>query len=309
MENQALGLADRLDLAVTAKKVRLSWPWEHLAGRMPFAALGRISRKSDSIAPPWPRLVIGCGRQSIPVVIAIKKASGGATIVVQCQHPRVDIRDFDLVVPPEHDGLTGTNVFPILGSPNRITPTRLAEARARFADRFAALRKPVLTVLVGGKSSAYAFGANEADALGHALRALSAKFGLIVMTSRRTGAGNTARIAGALEGSDVYFWNGEGENPYFGALGWADAFLVTADSVNLACEAGATGKPIHIFALPGGSNKFRQFHTSLEVKGIARPFAGEIQQWNYAPLDETGRAAARIRSLLDVSMSAPDIKG
>jgi uncharacterized protein len=308
MENQALGLAERLDLPVTTKKVRLGWPWSVMAGRMPFSALGHTESDSDSFSPPWPRLVIGCGRQSIPMVIAIKKASGGATIVVQCQHPRLDIRKFDLVVPPEHDGLVGENVFPILGSPNRITPVRLAEARSRFSDRFGSLRKPVLTVLIGGKSSAYRLGPHEADALGSALRALSTKFGLIVMTSRRTGPENIARIASALEGSDAYFWNGEGENPYFGALAWADAFLVTADSVNLACEAAATGKPIHIFALPGGSDKFRQFHSSLEAKGITRPFAGDIQQWNYAALDETGRAASRIRTLLDLSMSAPDAR-
>ncbi len=118
-----------------------------------------------------------------------------------------------------------------------------------------------------------------------------------------------ARLAAALEGTGAFLWSGDGENPYLGALGWADAFLVTADSVNMACEAAGTGKPVHIFPLPGGSEKFRKFHDSLTSRGISRPFTGTIESWQYEPLDETGRAAKRIETLLDVSATAPDMKG
>jgi hypothetical protein len=308
MENQALGLAERVGLPVVAKRVKLSRPWSSLAPHLPVSPFGRTIAGCDSLDPPWPRLVIGCGRQSIPFVLAIKKASGGATFTVQCQHPRLNPARFDLVVPPEHDNLIGPNVFPILGSPNRITQGRLAEARARFAPLFSPVRGPRLGVLIGGKNDVYDFGPAEADALAHALVALSGSFGLMVTPSRRTGEENTARIASALEGREAYFWRGDGENPYLGVLAWADAFLVTADSVNMACEAAATGKPIHIFALPGESRKFTAFHSAMRRRGIARPFHGTIEQWDYAPLDETGRAAAHIRALLDLSTPAPDIK-
>jgi len=308
MENQALGLAERLALPVAVKRVKLRPFWRRFAPRLPVSPFGVATADSSPLAPPWPRLVIGCGRQSIPFVLAIKRASGGRAIVVQTQRPRIAPAKFDLIIPPEHDGLIGSNVFPILGSPNRITPATLAEARTTFANLFESLRPPRLTVLIGGASGAYRFGANEIDSLTAALKALAHDFGLIVLTSRRTGAENAARIAAALDGSGAYLWHGEGENPYQGALAWADAFLVTADSVNMACEAAATGKPIHIFPLEGGSKKFRMFHASLEQRGIARPFAGKIAQWSYTPLDETGRAATRIQQLLDVSATAPDMK-
>lgn len=308
MENQALGLAERLALPIEIKRVRLAAFWRWFAPRLPVSPLGRATADSTPLGPPWPRLVIGCGRQSIPFVLAIKRATGGRTIAVQTQNPRVDPSRFDLVIPPEHDGLTGPNVFPILGSPNRIAPARLSQARAIFAPAFEALRSPRLTVLIGGQSSAYQFAAAEIDSLTTALRTLSHDFGLIVLTSRRTGAENAARIAACLNGSGAYVWGGGGENPYLGALAWADAFLVTSDSVNMACEAAATGKPVHIFPLPGGSKKFRMFHDSLAQRGITRPFSGKIAQWSYAPLDETGRAAMRIQELLDVSATAPDMK-
>jgi hypothetical protein len=308
MENQALGLAERLGFPIVAKRIRLSWPWNQLAPFHWGSPFSRLAAGSDPIAPPWPRIAIGVGRESIPVMTAIRRASGGRTLLVQCQDPRVPLARFDLVIPPEHDAVSGDNVFPILGSPNRITPRKLADARAQFADRFQPLRTPRLAVLIGGKSKAYRFDSTATTNLTNALVELSKTMGLMVTVSRRTGEENVARIAAALKDSRAYFWNGEGENPYLGVLGWADAFLVTADSVNMACDAAVTGKPVHIFPLPGGSAKFDRFHQMLMARGISRPFKGRIEQWDYAPLDETGRAAKRIAELLDVCAKPTDMK-
>jgi mitochondrial fission protein ELM1 len=309
MENQALGLAERLALPIAVKRVKLRSPWRWLAPRAPVSPFGRAEAGSSPMKPPWPRLVIGCGRQSIPFVRAIKRASGGRTLTVQCQHPRIDPAHFDLVIPPEHDGLSGSNVFPILGSANRITAERLADARAQFATRFEPLGAPRLGVLVGGPSRSYSFGTAEADQLARALADLATSHSLMLTTSRRTSRDTVAKIAERLAGTGADLFFGEGENPYPGILAWSDAFLVTADSVNLACEAAAPGKPVHIFPLPGGSGKFRRFHQGLERRGIARPFSGRIEQWSYAPLDETGRAAAHIQALLDEQAAASDITG
>jgi len=308
MENQALGLAERLGLPIAVKRVRLRWPWDRLASHMPVSPFGLASPGSDKVEPPWPRVAIGCGRQSIPFMRAIKKASP-QTITVQCQHPRVSPRLFDLVVPPEHDGLTGANVLPLTGSPNRVSPAALEEARAHFAAQFEKLRAPRIGVLLGGKNRVYRFGRADAEALAHSLSELAKDASLMVTASRRTGAENIAIIGKALEGTGATIWSGEGENPYLGILAFADAFIVTADSVNMACEAAATGKPVHIFALPGGSAKFHSFHESLAKRGIARPFTGRIEHWTYPKLDETGRAAAAVLGLLDVSRKPADIKG
>ena len=308
MENQALGLAERLGFPIIAKRVRLAWPWNKLAPFHPGSPFSRLAAGSDPIAPPWPRLAMGVGRGSIPLMLAIKKASGGRTLIVQCQDPRVALAPFDLIIPPEHDGVSGPNVFPILGSPNRITPQKLASARAQFAHRFQSLHTPRLAVLIGGKNKAYRFDSIAIANLTNTLVELSKTMGLMVTVSRRTGEENVARIAAALEGGGAYFWNGEGENPYLGVMAWADAFLVTADSVNMTCDAAVTGKPVHIFPLPGGSAKFDRFHQTLMARGISRPFKGRIEQWDYAPLDETGRAAKRIAELLDVCAKPTDMK-
>jgi len=79
--------------------------------------------------------------------------------------------------------------------------------------------------------------------------------------------------------------------------------LVTADSVSMVSEAAATGKPIHIVDLEGGSQKFARFHGAFRDAGISRPFAGTIERWRYAPPDDTERAAAEIRRRLTTRLA------
>jgi len=87
-----------------------------------------------------------------------------------------------------------------------------------------------------------------------------------------------------------------GENPYFAFLDAADHILVTEDSVNMAAEAGVTGKPVHILAMDRlrAGGKFAHFHQALRDQGVTRPFDGHLPQWSYVPLDETGRAAEKV---------------
>ncbi len=94
------------------------------------------------------------------------------------------------------------------------------------------------------------------------------------------------------------FYEGEGVNPYFAMLGSADHIFVTADSVNMATEAAATGKPVHILAVDGAAGKLDGFHRSLQRRGCARPFAGKLESWNYPPLVETDRLALAILAAL-----------
>jgi mitochondrial fission protein ELM1 len=63
-------------------------------------------------------------------------------------------------------------------------------------------------------------------------------------------------------------------------------------------EAAATGMPVHIIELDGGDAKFARFHQTMRDAGITRPFAGRIESWRYAPLDDTARAGAALRALV-----------
>jgi hypothetical protein len=310
MENQCLGLAERLSFPVRVFRTQLKKPWRWLAPHSFGSPFRHTTAASDRLTAPWPRLLIGCGRQSIPFSRAVKRASGGGTVTVQCQDPRTAPANFDLVIPAEHDQISGPNVFPIVGSPNRITPAQLVEARVQFAPIFEPLRSPRVAVLIGGASRTHgSLDVAAAERLGAMLAQITRDHRVMVSTSRRTSPEAAATLRKFLANMGAFVWDGSGDNPYLGMLAWADAFVVTADSVNMICEAAATGKPIHVFALPGGRHKAGLFQKSLAQRGITRPFGGEIAQWSYTPLDETGRAVERIKALLDLGLPTSDMQG
>jgi mitochondrial fission protein ELM1 len=66
----------------------------------------------------------------------------------------------------------------------------------------------------------------------------------------------------------------------------------------MVSEAAATGKPVHVIELAGGDRKFARFHETMRAAGVTRPFRGEIEDWSYAPFDDTARAGAALRELV-----------
>lgn len=308
MESQCLGLAAALGLTPEIKRIAPRAPWKFLPPRLwpwPLLAPGP---DGDRLAPPWPDLLIATGRQTVAPSIAIRRASGGATVTVQIQHPRVAPARFDVVIAPQHDGLGGPNVVTTLGALHGVTAARLGDAAAAFAERYAALPRPLVAVLIGGANRQYRMPPACADRLGALLAeaAKAAGAGLIVTPSRRTGADNLRRIAAHLEGVPADIWDGTGDNPYFAMLGLADAIVVTGDSVNMVTEAAATGKPVHVFQLDGHAAKFQAFHRAMERSGATRPFTGRFESWSYTPPDDMAKAVAAVRARLGQSAaSAP----
>lgn len=307
IEAQALGLAEALGTHLTVKRLRARKPWVWLPPRMWLKPLACVDvRQGGPLAPPWPRLVISSGRRAAAVSAAVRAAArsaGTQTFAIHIQRPYLPLDRFDLVVAPRHDRLTGPNVLATLGALGRVTPARLAAAADDLAPEthaaIAALPRPFIAVAVGGSSRVFRFGTDEAEALAQRLRQAQAETGgsLLVTVSRRTGPPVVELLRRAFADLPGRFHDGSGaENPYVAFLGLADAVVVTGDSVNMACEAAATGKPLHVFSLPGGSAKFDRFHGDLQKAGIARPFAGEIEYWSYEPLVETSRIAREIQA-------------
>ena len=302
IEAQALGLAEAVALAapsggeVTVKRIRWRPGLQRLPTRLVPAPRLLLASGSDRLAPPWPDVWVGCGRASIPASIAVRRWSRGATFVVQVQDPLRPARLFDLVVPPTHDRLAGPGVFPILGAPHRAAPARLAAERARFSERLDALPRPLVAVLVGGRSKAFDLPSEHAAALADAVEAvLDAEGGAALVTfSRRTPGAAATLIRARLAGRPGWIWDGEGENPYFAFLAAADRFLVTADSITMTAEAASTGRPVQIVPVQGRQARKDRFHADLLARGAARPWRGAPEHWTYAPLRETDRAAAEV---------------
>jgi len=301
IEAQAIGLAEaiarRAPISLTTKRVHLRTPWRWLPAGMVPAPRQAMALDSDPIEPPWPDIFIGCGRASIPFALGVRDWSNGRTFVVQLQDPRMNPREFDVVIPPMHDGLEGPNVLPIVGACNRITQERMERAVSEYKSaNLEDLPSPRFAVLIGGKSKRQDISAARARAISDSLAAVQRETGgtLMATLSRRTSHAARLQFRTWLAPHCAVFYEDEGANPYPAMLGVADHVFVTADSVNMATEASATGKPVHILAVDGQLGKLARFHQSLARRGCARPFNGKLETWSYPPLLETDRAAAAV---------------
>ena len=288
-ESQVIGIAEALGLTPEVKRVSPFPPFKWLAPWGPAAP-------TDAVAPPWPDLLIASGRQSIPYARMIRKKSGGRTFTVVLQDPRVDPANFDFVWAPTHDRLEGPNVLSTPLSPHRLTRRRLAEEAELFAPQVAHLPRPRVAVLIGGSNAVYRLTEEITARLATGLAAIADIYGagLMVTPSRRTGEAQTQILREALKDKSALVWDGTGANPYFGFLGLADAVIVTCDSVNMVGEAAFTGKPVYAVELEGGSPKFRRFLDAIYESGAVRPFVGQLESWEYEPLNATDDVAKAI---------------
>jgi len=301
IENQALGLAEAVaglvPAEITVKRLRYAPLWNRLPTALKLWPDAMLAANSDRIEAPWPDIWIGCGRASLPYALRMRERSGGRTFVAQLQDPKTALAPYDLVIAPEHDHLSGANVLPLLGSTNRISDSRLAEAYAGWRARIEALPHPRVAVLIGGRSKAYDIDAKHAAIIADEVRAAIHNAGgsALVTVSRRTPPEARDVLMSRLSSLPGIVYGGTGDNPYFAFLYAADRFLVTEDSVNMATEAAATGKPVQIVSLErrtlGAGAKFEDFHESLRARGVSHPFEGYLTGDPYPPLNETGRAA------------------
>jgi mitochondrial fission protein ELM1 len=298
--NQCLGLVEALGLEPEIKIVKPRPLWRFLPASWWPAPLKAQTPGGDRLEPPWPDLIVCCGRAAAAPTAEIGRLSGGRTKIVAIQNPRIDPKRFDLIVVAVHDSLRGPNVLATEGALHRVTPAKLEQGRAQFEPVFAHLPRPLVAVLIGGTNAHYRLDEAGAAEIGRKLADLSATTGagLVITPSRRTDPAAIAAMRANLPTERTWFWDGNADNPYFGMLALADHVLVTADSVSMASEATATGKPVHILDLPGAGGKFGTFHERLRQLGVARKFDGTLPNWQYNRLDDTGRAADAVRALL-----------
>jgi hypothetical protein len=142
---QAIGIASALGAEMIEKP--LVWSRARLLPNLLLgASLMSIDRhKSARLEPPWPDLVIGVGRRSVPVARWIKEQSVGRTKLVQLGRPRAPLRWFDLVV------TTPQYALPRLPNVVEAPLPDLDEWRTRWQH----LRRPLTALLMRGSKFPY----------------------------------------------------------------------------------------------------------------------------------------------------------
>jgi mitochondrial fission protein ELM1 len=296
---QARGLAEAVFPGAVEKTVDVRAPWSLAPPALWPLTLKGLDPNKDRLEPPWPDVVVSCGRKAAKAAIAIKRASGGRTLAVHIQDPLAPLGAFDLVIPMRHDPVAeGPNVVPIDLALHDVTPEVLAQAAEAWRGRFEALPRPLTGVLLGGSTKRHPFTVEQGRALVERLKALRPEGGLAITPSRRTPVEVKAVLRDAFERDPgVFLWDETGDNPYRGILALSDRIAATGDSVSMVSEAVGTGRPVAVFDLGGGQRHQRFIRNLVERKIVSLLDGGPFVAGT--GLNSTPEAAAALRRLIE----------
>ncbi|XP_050230260.1 mitochondrial fission protein ELM1-like [Mercurialis annua] len=276
----------------------------------------------DTFDRDGPLLVVASGRDTVSVASSIRLLAPENVFVVQIQHPRSHLDRFDLVITPHHDYYRLTphaqeqipwflrrwiisreppdrHVVLTVGALHQADSAALRAAASIWHDKLAVLQKPLLIVNIGGPTRNCEYGTDLAKQLTNMLQKVLWSCGSVRISFSRRTPEKVSKIIVKELGDDpkVYIWDGEGPNPHMGHLAWADAFVITADSVSMLSEACSSGKPVYVIGAERCTWKFADFQKRLLEMAVVRPFTGEediSETWSYRPLNDTTDAAARV---------------
>lgn len=307
IENQALGLAE------AAAKIRpLTLTPCHITHGKAFSALPpalqfAFRRTPDryGITQERPDIAIGCGRQAIAPLRALKRLYGADIFTVYVQDPRTQHSQFDLIIAPQHDRVSGDNVISMIGSPNRITPQRMSDEAKAFDATLSQYPAPYAAVLIGGPSKRWQVKQRDMAAWHDAMRDLHGKgYSLLITPSRRTPEFARKMLTQfAYEHDRVWLHEDGADNPYFAFLNAAEIILVTEDSTNMLTESCATGKTVFRLPVSGEPGKFKTLFETLETRCIVVRYDKDMRIPPVSPLRETQDVAAKLWPRYDIAKS------
>ncbi len=249
---QARALADQLGWRCELKTLNFNTLYNVPNKLLGPSLLSLTAETKRTLSPPWPDLVIGVARRTVPIARWIQARSGGRTRLVQIGRPRLDPAHFDLVVTSPQYGLPARDNVLNLPVPVHQPIASLQADIDHWAEKFKALPRPWTAIILGGAPWPFRFDQTAIDDLSAKLNALTKGQGAcIICGSPRTPHGAPEALASQLEGAALANgWSKQQPNPYHALLHLADRLVVCGDSASMLGEACSMGKSVHIFDLP-----------------------------------------------------------
>jgi len=293
MISQVEGLAKALDIDFAHHKVELNSFWKLIPPK--FTPISNLT--FNSVNTKDFDIIISCGRKSVIPSICLKKNSKKKIYNIHIQDPKVSFKNFDFIIAPEHDGITGGNVILSKGSIHYLTKEEIVNNREYLSQRLNK-EKEYLSFILGGPNKYYDYNEQNIKKVFDRVKNILKKNNLqaIIIPSMRT----PKKI---IDLSESYF---EKENlvikdidkkAYLSCLSLAKYIVVTCDSTSMISEAALTGKPIYIAEIPAKINdyRFRRFRDLFAKLNIVKNLDEKVEIWNYEILDETNRIAKEIK--------------
>ena len=296
MISQVEGLAKALDLDYFHEKVELNSFWKLIPPRFTpvkkFVFKNKINRDFD--------IIISCGRKSVVPSIFLKEKNSKKIKNIHIQNPKVNFKNFDYIISPEHDDLKGSNIISSKGAIHYLTSEEINGKKNYLLEKISKEKK-IITLILGGPTKYYAYTNQNILNIFSKIskQVLNNNFQVIVIPSNRTPI-KTIDLAKKFFSKEHLIIEKVDKDAYLSSLAIADFIIVTCDSSSMISEAALTGKPLYVAMIPPSKKdtRFQKFRKLFERMNIIREFDDKLEVWDYEKLDETKRIAYEIKKKL-----------
>ena len=297
MISQVEGLAKALDLDFTHHTVETNKFWKMFPPKLtPISQ--KVFKKIDVEDFD---VIISCGRKSVIPSIYLKKNSPKKITNIHIQDPKVNLDNFNYIIAPQHDGLTGKNIFSTKGAIHYLTKNEIDNNSDYLKNRLDN-KKEYFTLILGGPTKHYEYSKENILQIFDLFNNLVEKNNLqgIIIPSMRTPKKIIELSSVKLSSNSLVIDNID-KKAYLSALSISQSIVVTCDSSSMISEAALTGKPIYVAnILPRKNDKrFQKFRKLFRELNIIRNLGEEEENWNYQKLDETNRVAKIIKQKIN----------
>ena len=289
MISQVEGLSKALGLKFKHENIRLKSFWNLIPPKFTpiFGGVLKQNFVCDS------KVIISCGRKSVIPSILLKKRFKKNVFNLHIQDPKVDLKNFDAVICPEHDNLYGENVIRTKGAIHYLTNDEINKNINYLKPNQG--EKKIVTFILGGPNKYYSFSENQMQQIFAKVKNMfiSSKYKLIIIPSYRT-PDNIIKLAYNYFNEEHLVIKERNKQAYLSSLGLANIIIVTCDSTSMISEAAITGKPVYVAQMRNkrSIHRFKNFYKLFKDLGIIRNLDDKIENWTYVKLDEVKRAAS-----------------
>lgn len=232
----------------------------------------------DKLMPRYSDIVIGCGSAAAGVnrIFSLENNAKSAHIM---KPSILNVKKFDMVVLPEHDGIKGTgdgNIITVDTAPNMMDDAYLRESAEKISRIARPESQKSIGVLLGGSNSDFTLTGDITEKLLKSVICASEKLGadILFTTSRRTPCESeeiVKRTLSATKRCKLLVVANEKNIPHAvgGILGLSDVVVVSNESASMLSEAVSSGKNVVVFKLKKkkkSASKFEHMLKNLESK-------------------------------------------
>jgi hypothetical protein len=297
MVSQVEGLAKALNLDFIHEKIELNNFWKFLPPRITPTKNFVFKNQIDE----YFNVVISCGRKSVIPSIYLKNKYKSKIINIHIQDPKVSLNNFDFVVVPEHDGLTGENVLTTKGAIHYLTKDELVLSQNYLKLKIDP-KKKIVSFIIGGPNKYYSYDDNIMDNVFLKIKKnfIQNNYQAIIIPSMRTPKKIIEKAQNYFDKNQIVIPNVD-KKAYLSSLQLADHIVVTCDSTSMISEAAITGKPIYVAQMPTtkDNQRFKDFFKLFETLNIIKNLDTSVEDWNYQKLDEIQRVSSYIKEKID----------